>query len=192
MFMKVLERERVCEVGKPLNDLLQKEVGESQYLLDRKTVLRMIGYLEGEARIRVFRVASPNTRSPLRMFVALPDVRSDDPLIAGCLERTLNIESSIGLPEDTIDLDQKTSILPVNSCDQKASGSLRHIPHIYGILARTRKLHVWLLRFSFNSSSSEDASDKNPHQTLTFDTIQAFAFPHRAGGLPRCGLGGAP
>lgn len=173
-FMRILDREKFYEIGKPLGELIQKECGETQYLIDIKTIKRIINHLESEGKVRIIRICPPGPiQQQLKTFVALPTVEDNDPLILDYINRMQKLENVFGSTDTMSNVNLEMSM--TRSSVEEKSNLYRRIPHVYGVLVRVKILHIWLIKFAFNSCIID--SDKlgfDLKRGIPVDTIDAL------------------
>lgn len=165
---ELLDELRMIEAGKQLAVELQRRLGEHEFIMDTKTLKRLIALLEQAGDCHTVVVALPTGGS--RTILLHRTLSLSDPSVQGYIEsvKRSKVELSSGQRPDIVkggedstligplrDDSQAGPLPPAGSTGKNHKYQMQKHGFIHGIMARCRLLHRYLLRGAFLTSGEE-------------------------------------
>jgi hypothetical protein len=133
--LDIVNEEVVVESGKPLASNLQRRLAETSHTMDTKTLKRLIEHLESQGQLRVIIIALAGVNKTVLMRA---DLTPDDPNVVGYIENMKRNRADVAAPPNSQSLELSTS--------REHKYHMQKYGYVFGVLARCRLLHTFLLQ----------------------------------------------
>lgn len=138
--VEIVQEAVFIESGKALVSILQKRLNENDYMMDSKTLKRMVQHLEAEGKIRSITLVLPNNLH--KTILTKPEISPDDPRILEYIENLQRQRIELGPHREPPTLDVETGN---EGLRREHKFHMQKQGYVYGVLQRCRLLHEYII-----------------------------------------------